>query len=175
MIAGIDGEHYWFPPGKSEAYVALNKKFDTDGTTRIWPWFKLTRLTGLYSLGEPQDVRDNRVGADGEIPRLGRRRGKTVVYEGIIKARSRQEFLWGRYLLAGALEDMASEGIMIVTWHSQNVQFGEETPRFFRARVLALEVVDEQVNRNHDRPFLLSLRMSDPHFYVAGDNELEGP
>ncbi len=175
MFPGIDGEHRWYPPGSGSVAVTLNQKFEADGHTRIWPWFKVDRVTGLYSLGDPQDVRDNRVGADGEITRLGRRRGKTVVYEGTIKARTRRELLECRDLLAAAFEDMTGEGIMVGAWQGWNPDLGTEEPRYFLGRALACEIVDEQTTRSHERPFVVSIRLSDPHFYVVSGNTLDGP
>jgi len=175
MFPGIDGEHRWYPPGSGDVAVILNQKFDTDGTTRIWPWFKVTRVTGLWSLGDPQDVRDNRVGADGEIPRLSRRRGKTVVYEGVIKARSRLELIECRDELAAAFEDMTGEGTMVGSWHGENEDLGGEDARYFRGRALTCDVVDEQTSQKHERPFVVSIRLSDPNFFIVDGDVLDGP
>ena len=175
MIAGIDGQHRWYPPGSGDVAVVLNQQYNESTGDPIWPWFKVKRIPGLYSLGDPQDVRDNRVGADGEIPRLGRRRGKTVVYEGVIKARTRRELIEGRDALCAAFADVTREGVMVASWHPDNLDFDDLEPRYFRARALTCEVIDEQTTTRHERPFVVSLRLSDANFYIVGDDELDGP
>lgn len=165
MIAGIEGHHAWLPPGESAAAVVLGQRVEDDGTTEVWPWFKLRKISGLYSLGDPQDVRDNRVGQDGEIARVGRRRGKTVVYEGLVKGRTRTELLTGCDTLNAAFEDMVTEGTMVCSWHPLNTEFSSAPARYFNAKPLICEIVDEQATRNHERPFVVSLRLSDPNHY----------
>ncbi len=175
MFPGIEGRHAWIPPGEDDPVIVLNKPVNDAGNADVWPCFKVRRVTGLYSLGDPQDVRDNRVGADGEIPRMSRRRGKTVVYEGTIKARTRLELLTARDTLIAAFNDMTGEGTMVGSWHPLNTEFDGEDPRYFKARALTCEVIDEQTTTKHERPFVLSLRMSDAKFYMLDDDSPDGP
>jgi hypothetical protein len=165
MIGGIEALHFWTPPGALTPAITLGAvKAPTTGVL-IWPRYKLTRVSGLHSLGDPQDNRDLLVGRIGEISRLSKRRGKTVVYEGTITARNLLELRTAEQDLRAAFFDLDFEGRMDVAWHEDNAEFAAIAPKFYEARPLACEVIDEQGSAHFNRPFVLSLRMSDPRYF----------
>src|SRR3954447_16809605 len=51
-------------------------------------WVKLTKLTGFHSLPEADDNRGPRTGRRGEIIYPSQERGKTIVYEGEVRAKT---------------------------------------------------------------------------------------
>ena len=165
MIGGIEALHSWTPPGALTPAITLGAvKAPTTGEL-IWPRYKLSRVSGLHSLGDPQDSRDLLVGRVGEIARLSKRRGKTVVYEGTIHARNLLELRTAEQDLRAAFFDLDLEGRMDVAWHEDNVEFAAVTPKFYEARALACEIIDEQGSKRFDRAFVVSLRMSDPRYF----------
>jgi hypothetical protein len=159
-IWGLEGRHEW------NGQVTLNRRQD-DAGERVYPCYKLDRISGLHSLGDSEDVRELAVGRRGEVPRRSFRRGKTVTYEGMIQALSLAELRQATTLLAAAFDDQMAEKQMVVTPHPDYATGS----RFFYARALGLEIPDEQalsaqrMTRGYERPFALSVRMSDARFY----------
>jgi hypothetical protein len=94
MIAGLEAEHSW-----NNGAVVLNRQ------GAIWPRYDLSRVVGLGSLGERDDVREPSYGRRGEVPRPTVRRGKTVAYEGTIRARTLIELQLGRAALLDAFDN----------------------------------------------------------------------
>lgn len=138
----------------------------TLGNASAHPWFELARVDGLGSLGEREDNRESATARALEIARRSLRRGKTVVYTGLIKARSAQELRLGEDLLQGAFRETAETRMDIVppAW------FGGPS-FFYYAGAMAADVVDEQTFAPQHlpspwvRPFVVALRMSDPRVY----------
>lgn len=169
MIWGIEGHHAWTPPGEDRAAIELGRLFDDRGDA-VWPHFKLRRVGGLMSLGDPEDNRDIPVGRIGELTRLANRRGKTVTYEGDIIARTLIELRTGEATLRAAFAEQSTEGRMDVSPHVLNTAFRDVPPKFFTARALIAEVIDEQGSSRWSRPFVVGLRMGDPRYF---DEETE--
>lgn len=138
----------------------------TLGDPSAHPSFELKRVDGLGSLGEREDNREAATARALEIPRRSLRRGKTVVYTGLIKARSAQELRLGEDLLQAAFRETAETRMAIVppAW------FGGPSFSYF-AGAMAADVVDEQTYAPQHlpspwvRPFVVALRMSDPRVY----------
>lgn len=122
-------------------------------------------MTGPGSLGEPEDVRDRPPGAAREIARRSVRRGKTWVYEGILKARTLMQLREAEALFRAAFDDLEGEGRMDVTWHPLLTAFAEVPPKFYEARALTADIIDSQDTRNFERPFVVGLRMSDRRYF----------
>lgn len=149
--------------GLAEGYPGVEEVHTLNGLAindlTVEPRIRLTRITGLHSLPDADDVRANRTARDGEIALPGGLRGKTIVYEGIVQARS----LVGMRQKARALRAAAR-----VRSSEQRMWLG---PDFFMdGRIIAFDADDEQTTgptsvRPWQRPFTLSMRLSDPRVY----------
>ncbi len=169
MIWGIEGRHAWTPPGADEPAIVLGRELD-DAGVRVWPHLKLDRISGLHSLGDSEDRRDPRIGQIGEITRHSKRRGKTVTYEGRIRARSLKTLREAEADLRAAFAEQEAEGRMDVTPHPLNTEFAGEPAKFFTARALGIDIIDRQEQRGYTRFFVLALRLGDPRYF---DDETE--
>lgn len=162
MILGREGIHKWVSADGVE--VELNRLKDTVGVP-VRPYVRL-REAGLASLGDATDNRDARVGADGEIPRTSHRRGKTVPYEGVIRAGSARELRAYQAELRAAFANRSDEGQMEVFPHELNPEFDTGEGRsLFHARVLGLEMLDVRDTQRFESTFVLALRMSDARYF----------
>lgn len=140
--------------------VRLNYNVDDAGTP-VYPRYKLDTIGGLYGGGDSGDRRDSRVGAQGEIPRTSKRRGKTITYTGLIQAQDRGDLEGAAQALLDAFDDQDSEGLMVVTPHPTYDSSGHF--RYFNAKALIVDVTDQlaspfRVTRGHEWPFVVSLR-----------------
>jgi hypothetical protein len=142
--------------------VMLNRLIDDNGVKSL-PCYKLTKIGGLMGTGESGAKADARVRAEGEIPRRSFRRGKTITYEGLIKARSRSELRHAEAALRGAFADQSTEGLVIVTPHPLYDDSGAY--RYFRARALTCDIDDAVSHgptrvstRGHESSFVVALR-----------------
>lgn len=154
-IPGLEGRHEW------NGAVVLNDR-------SVWPRYKLNRITGLHSLGDPEDRRENAVGRVGELPRRSRRRGKTIVYEGQVQARSLADLRLASAELRAAFADQEAEYQMLVT-HAPEYS---DASYFFWARALQCEIPDVQgspfgASMGFERDFAIGVRVSDPRHYDA--------
>lgn len=136
-----------------------------DDSTVLWPRFELEQLPGLFGSGESGDSRDNRVGAQGEIPRRSKRRGKSIPYTGMIKGKNPTDLETSAQILVDAFDDQDSEGMMIVYPHSTyaaaNGLVGQF--RYFSAKALTADVIDQLASpflpsHGHEWPFVASVR-----------------
>lgn len=100
MIAKLEGTHSW-----NGGAVVLN---DLD----VWPRFELSRITGLGSGGDIDDRRVERQGRKGETPKPALRRGKTVAYEGEIRARTLLELRRAEAALSAAFDPLTYGGLL---------------------------------------------------------------
>jgi hypothetical protein len=164
MYPGIEGIHAWTPPGASEPAIELGRIYDAGGKP-VWPRFELVRLSGRTSLGEAESKRDRPPGAAREILRRSERRGKTWVFEGILKARNLLQLREAEALFAAAFDDTEGEGRMDGTWHPLLDAFAEVPPKFFEAQALTADIIDSQDTRNFERPFVVGLRASDRRYF----------
>ena len=169
MIGGVEALHSWIPPGETVPVISLGLLRSLSTGAEVWPRYKLNRISGLKDLADPQDVRDNKVGADGETTRLSRRRGKTVVYEGTLQARGLREMREAESALSQAFADMKTEGKMTVSWHPHNYDFNDLGERYFYGKPLTCVIIDVQERHRYFRPFVLSLRMSESVYYDQDD------
>jgi hypothetical protein len=149
--------------------IVLGRAHDDAGEP-VWPRFKLQRITGLGSTGEAEDNRDRPPGQNRETPRLSRRRGKSVVYEGEVKARSLLELREAEAMFSAAFDGLETEGRMDVSWHPLLAEFAAVPAKFYEARALTADIVDVQGTTQWDRPFVVGLRMSDRRYF---DEETE--
>lgn len=151
-ILGVEARHQW-----NDAIVL--------GDESASPRVKIEGISGLRSLADPEDRRDLATGRRGEIERDSLRRGKTLVYELMLQARSLAELRQLASRLGGAFDDLRS-GRMLVTPHPD---YTAGFSRFFYARALTLEEGKEVPNPDarwqFQQPFALALRMADARFY----------
>ena len=169
MIGGLEAIHAWTPPGEEAAAVELGRVYDARGTL-VWPRYELRVITGLGSLGDPEDNRDRPPGQAREIARLSERRGKTVVYEGPIKAQTLKELREAEADLRAAFADEETEGRMDVSWHPLDTQWEGVPAKFYEARALTVDIVDKQEGQRWVRWFVVSVRLSDGRYF---DEETE--
>lgn len=147
------------PPGLEVAHLVNGFTINDLGyDNRI----RLTKITGLYSLADVEDETAGTVGQAGEWALPRDRRGRTVVYEGIIQATTLAALRLMARGLRGACRERSSEIAVL---------FGDDPTWFFTGRVMQLDMDDEQTTGpNHVRPwqraFTLGLRLSDPRVYV---------
>jgi hypothetical protein len=165
MIAGVEGIHAWTPPGAGAVALELNRIFADDGSP-VWPRFKVKRVIGLMGNGEPEDNRDRPPGRPIEIPRRSERRGKTVVYEGVIQARTLLQLREAESTLRAAFDDLEGEGRMNVSWHPLLEAFADVPPKYFEARSTSgVEIADVQEAEGWERSFVIGLRMGDRRYF----------
>lgn len=175
MIRGLEARHLWTPPGLAEPALTLNKRIDDSGDV-VFPHYRVDEIGGLMGLGDIEEANDPKVGADGENARLTRRRGKSVSYSGLVRARSGDDLREAEADLRAAFEDATAEGRMDVVLHPMHPKFGSELPKFYLARALGLECGDVQgpptaTTFGFERGFVLGLRMSDPHYFDSEGGE----
>jgi len=161
-ILGLEGIHN------------LNGLLDINVQTG-WPRIELDRITGLHSLPEVDDNREPAYARSGERTYLGFIRGKTIVYEGRVLARD----LWTLRSLSHELRQACNrvggsarttEGFVVVRPHPT---IGGNSHRY-DGRFLSFEMDDEQTVGNdamptaYQRGFVLTIRQSDPRYYIVG-------
>lgn len=169
MIAELEGIHAWTPPGAGESAIELGRVTDAKGDP-VWPRFKLRRITGLRSQGTAEDNKSAKVGAIGENPERSERRGKSVVYEGTIEARTLKELREAEDTLMEAFADITLIGRMDVSWHELNDEFKDEVPKFYEAKCLTADVPGSQDTKGWKRLFVVGLWLYDPRYF---DEETE--
>jgi hypothetical protein len=153
-VPGLNGTHRW------NDLVTLND-------VSVFPRVRLRRIPGLHTLPEREDVRDLPVGRDGEIPRDSARRGKSVVYEGLVEAQNQTDLDDFRETLLEMFGDGTAEGRMVIAPRSPFVG----PTYFYNAAVMALDIPEEhpasarRISYGFERPFTLGLRMSNARFY----------
>ena len=153
--------------------IVLNHLIDDDGN-KVWPRYKVKRIGGLHGLGDSGDTRDLRVGQRGEIPRRSFRRGKTITYEGLIKARTRAQLRQAEADLRAAFDDQTDEGLMVVTVHPDNDDLDADEYRYFTAKALTVEIDDVVVSPHrdslgHESSFVVAVRNKDGLYYDQDD------
>lgn len=151
---GIETTHTWnaYPGGPS---VMLNLKSD--------PWIRVTKITGLHSLPDVQDLRQQHAARRGEVVLPSYPRGKTLVYEGKVLALTLDSLRQTSTFMRKAFAERNVEGYM---------NLGGDVAWSYGARVMELEQDDEQLTGEnsvwpYQRPFTLGLRMSDARFYIS--------
>lgn len=153
---GLQGRHTW------------NGIFTLNNLEAGMPYVDLDRITGLFSLPEADDLRDPRVGANGEVIYPSFTRGKTITYEGRLIAANEGIYGFRWFMLGAFANNQSNEGQMVITPHPAWGGGGWG----FNARVLALDIDDEVTVESlqalpspYQLNFVLSLRMRDNNIY----------
>jgi hypothetical protein len=180
-IWGVEGIHLWIPPtlvasfttaqwatgSTSGAYpLILNKRKNNAATANLFPQYKVEKIGGMMSIGESGDVRDGKVGGEGEIPRRSFRGGKTITFEGLVRATTRPLLRTAEAALRAAFNDQNGEGLLISKPHPAAPDAASGTVyRYQRARAMACEIDDEIKfsphrldTRGHESTFVVALR-----------------
>ncbi len=163
MVLGVEAVHTW------ETGLVLNDR-------STYPQYRVRRVSGLHSTPDFEPISDNATGRTGEIARFQTRRGKTISYEGEILAESLADLRDATGELIAAFSS-TDELRMDIEPHPD--YSGSDLPaRFYTARPLDVGVEDDQTEtspfrwtRGYERPFSVSLRMSDPRFYYPDITE----
>ena len=142
-----------------------------------WPRIELDRITGLHSLPEADDNREPTYAQGGERVYPSLARGKTITYEGRVLGRD----IWQLRSKTHALRLACAGGRLMETSFvvRPHPTVGGNSHRF-DARVLSLEVDDEQTLGNeamptaYQRGFVLTVRQSDPRYYLVGADVSSG-
>lgn len=162
--AAFTGVSYESPATMEAPALTLNLLTD-DAGNKLWPRFKVTRVSGLMNLGDAEDKADLPVRRIGELSRLSFRRGKTVTYEGRVEARSLRQLREAEATFREAFADESREGRMDVTPHPLNEDFFGVPAKFYTARALGCDIIDQQGSNSYRRPFVAALRLHDPLYY----------
>lgn len=150
-----------YDPSALPQPVFLNRLTD-DADSPVFPRRNVKKITGLSGSGDSDDRRDNRIGAQGEIPRRSFRRGKTITYEGQVEAMTRAGLRQAEADMRAAFDDQAFDGLMVVTPHPLYDASGDY--RYFNARALTCDIDDaatfspHRVTQGHQSPFVVALR-----------------
>lgn len=178
MIPGLIARHRWITPTVAGTLtlpddlpdptdansVMLNQRLDDSGN-RPDTLYRVSRISGLHSAGESAASTQERVRAEGEIPRAGFRRGKTITYEGRIEAPT--DFELGQAIgdLSAAFADQSAEGLMIVSYHPNYTGSGDGDFFYYPALALAVEIEEafadpRRLSRGHEATFAVAVRVS---------------
>lgn len=150
---GIEVPHQW------NGGVVLNARHLPGATART----PIDRITGYFSLAETDDQRYDAGSRRGEIVLPTYPRGKTVVYEGRVEAKTLAAWRTTYRSLVNAFRERSSEGAMIALGVTQWQ---------FNARVMTFDADDEPDNLSRTRmwpfrgTFELALRQSDARYYA---------
>jgi hypothetical protein len=124
-------------------------------------WFVITRVTGLFDGPDHESPADKRVGRIGENFRPASAGGKTIVIEGEARSLTIDGLRTMCRGLRGAFAPQAVEGVMAI---APNAAVGGPTGGI-NCRPIALQMDEVQATQTWRRPFILSLRASDPRVY----------
>jgi hypothetical protein len=164
VIVGVEGIHTW------ETGLVLNDRLSG------YPYYRVERIPGLRSAPDVNPQADPTPGRTGEKPRLTDRLGKTITYEGLVVARNIIDLERAYAELVAAFSGTI-EMRMVASPHPDypgGSGSGDLPPlptREFYARPLDAGGDEEQTapaqstSLGYERPFSLSLRLSDPRFY----------
>lgn len=164
ILGGVEAIHKWTPPEAGAVAIEVGRVYSDVGKV-VWPHYKLKTITGLHSLGTGENNQDPRPGAIGTSPRLSQAREKMVTYEGWIRARTIVSLREAEAKLRSAFNKRSTEGRMDVIWHPLNTTFAAQVPKFYEARSLGVEIVDNQDSNRFQRRFVIALCMSDPRYF----------
>jgi hypothetical protein len=162
MIVGVEGIHEW------ETGLVLNDR-------AAMPHYRIEKIGGLRSAPDFSPTADPALGRTGEVPRLADRLGKTITYEGLIVATKLNDLEAANAALVAAFSG-TTERKMTAGPHPGYAGPALQTREFY-ARPLdaggdeSQDATPWRKSRGFERPFTLSLRLSDPRFYnpVADD------
>lgn len=153
-IGGLEAVHWWDG-------IPLNR-------LDVLPRARLTRITGLHDAADADDNREPNLGFAGEQPYPSEERGRTIVYEGIIEARSLSDLRKFGTGLRAKCRSRFAEKQMTVSYDPAYNFYGS---MYYMAKALAFTADDEQVNSPqstyvYSRTFSLTVRQSDPRYYA---------
>jgi hypothetical protein len=145
----------------------------TLNSNKVFPRYRLKRITGLHSKAEADNLSDPAQGYMGELPRPGHKRGKTVVYIGKIEALSLPSL---RVAISALKAAFSQDGVEDWVTISPPAGRGGQSI-IYGARVLSCDIDDEisatmQDVILHKRDFTISLRQSNPRYF--GDEVATG-
>ena len=164
-VLGLEGIH------------RLNNRFDMN-LQGVYPRVKIDRITGLHSLPDADDFRENNYGRAGEIEYQSLYRGRTVVYEGRCQAMDLLGLRWitRTFREAGSFGHLHHGNITVYPPAAIGGVVFEYEPR-----ILSLEIDDEWTRSLHavpspyQREFILTVRSGDPRYFVVGQDVIYGP
>lgn len=164
---GLEAIHGWVA-GDGVTTIDLN---DRTASPRV----VLDEITGLYDLPDADDLREQNTGRRGESLFPSFERGKTVNYAGRIQAATLQDLRTLSTQVRAAFQERNLEGTMVLT---PDPAYGS-IAWFYRARVIGLSIPEKQDRAPTAQPgpwqrdLLITLRLSDGRFYLAGDPDVE--
>lgn len=171
-ILGLEAQMRW---EWLEQHLAANTLVMND--LDAWPRYKMDKITGLYTRADREVTSDPRKGGPGEVHYRGNPRGRTIVYEGRVQARTLPELRHGVADLRTAFDDLQDDHKwMEHVPHPDRGGVGFQ----YLARVLSCDVDDEQerganaVPTPWQRPFVLSMRQVDPRYYLTTEVHYSG-
>lgn len=160
---GLNHEHEW-----NNGAIAINNKIGVMPRIYLDP---ADGITGLFDLPDHSDPREKRTAAIGEAIYPDQPGGKTVVYKGELEAATEGELNNLRQFMRGNFaQGMNTERIMKII---PRVEMGADVWAYM-SRVLSGGLqINEGIHRSRNHPhgayarnFQLSLRMSDPRFFL---------
>jgi hypothetical protein len=191
-IPGLEARHTWFATTNgflaATPLASLNYRWDASGNRRqplpstlsaapgrvaAGAVAVLDKISGLHSRADSDDNRGNNQGRPGEYLLPSVARGRTITYEGRLRAGSLNALREAEANMRTAYS--GSEGLMLVEYNPL-YSSSEEIVWLYFGRVTQFEVVDEQTAAPdalfpHERSFVLAIRQHDPRYYRwnAGD------
>jgi hypothetical protein len=160
---GLEAVHEWTSGGYGAPSFTLNDLAATTGRVKI------TKITGWRSGPDIESQVINHVGRIGESPMGLSPRGKTIVYEFVVKERDPRTFRQTTLDLAEAFQERNASGVMKMKPKSP---YGDPADYwFYSGRVMQIDM-DEGLDGNRTDPYgfwtttgQLGIRMFDPRFY----------
>lgn len=188
-VPGLEARHAWFPSVNGFANVddgptdVLNYLWDWNGDRRrpmpdgieprsgqsaVGAVARLEKIGGLHSRPDFDDNRGNQTTRPGEYLLPSFARGRTITYEGTLRAGSLAALREQEALMRAAYS--VTEGMMVVEYHPEYSD-EEQLAFVYFARPTQLDIIDEQAEGAtalypHGRPFVLALRQHDPRYYL---------
>lgn len=160
----LDAIHTWNPATATDP-PALG---DTHLEPMVLPQIVIDGITGWRDLPELVDNRAPRTFGVGEVAYPPRTLGKTLVYECRLQADDREELLEEQHALITGFGDRATEGVMTVTpWAAPGGVAWTYSALVLDLKFDAKWKLDGESQVTYEWPFVLTLRMSDPHFYTG--------
>jgi hypothetical protein len=144
-----------------EAIWTWSGGFVLNDQSDIPEWVIVQRVTGLFDGPDHEAPADKRVGRIGENFRPASAGGKTIVIEGEARSESLAGLRSMCRAMRGAFSVTSVEGVMAI---APNAALGGPTGGL-NCRPIALQMDEVQATHAWRRPFILSLRASDPRVY----------
>lgn len=157
LLEGPPGLHGWH----TLRAVVINAR-----TGGVWPRFKLTGMTGFRDRADIDDNRASNTGRVGESVYPGLERGKTVVMQGIIQAKSVVDLDLARTLFVGSAGPVDATNMHHT---APSARGGVEFDSFVRVIDYTCEedftYVPTSLPSPWQRNFTLTYRMHHPYFF----------